>query len=685
MNKTKSNLTNSSPQKLGSIDKPIESLTEYLRAIKDFESTPSEDDNKLFQLGELCLFRGMPSAEFELVGRVHFDKKYLRKNISELIKKSKKSYKEVVEKELFTSFKQRARIYAAIEPKNDWEWLALARHHGVPTRLLDWTRDPLIGLWFAVCDHEAAFKNEHSVVNIFRPGSKYKIHDMEDLYQWPHKYEHFKSLFDLKEIVLFRPASITRRIDFQSSWFTVHPYMEKTDTYTKIEPDGKDKDCVNRLYIHYEKKSAIRRELKLFGIDEAAVYSDLDHLGVYLKNRFFKMSDEFFTDESLQPENIVNTFKKLQGEIGLFNSSEVEEIKFLNMKGMYQKLISILSNEKNIVRRFYTFNNINREFLAYHNQREVLLRLIEKRMQKNKTVDKSNNELEYKRIQFMIGEIDNDQTDEKLFQNVICWTDRLSKVHVENCKKFVKYLIFNDLDSVNMPSFCLLEIEKDNRIIKHLIIEFNNEILDRIVDESQNMCFWLTFYDQDIFDKKEKEIHGSGTKIVQRLFEKYREIFDRFYNHKDVVAVDDIKIRCRNHKSNILKDIKNNNYIAINYKQNNHKKQLLIPVNKKHLTNVHSLLDYIYYKLRDSDQLSLKPFTYETKWYLSDENQKKIQLDDFLSNNNKRIHNTYRFNYFYGQALEDANILPGKTFNLELVQSKIKTVGMSKTHKKLSK
>ena len=104
-------------------------------------------------------------------------------------------------------FKRRGLPYIAQLPDNDWEWLSLAQHFGLATRLLDWTENPLVAAFFATLN----LNNKRDRVIYALRLNSIEISN-EDA-----------SPFDIDKVTLYEPKHLSPRIIAQMGIFTVHP------------------------------------------------------------------------------------------------------------------------------------------------------------------------------------------------------------------------------------------------------------------------------------------------------------------------------------------------------------------------------------------------------------------------------------------------------------------------------
>jgi FRG domain. len=92
------------------------------------------------------IFRGVSNSQYELIttfGRAKLAmKQYVDKGVVSFQIEDGNS-----EFEALREFKRKSLPYLNYTPLNDWEWLALAQHHGLPTRLLDWSFNPLVAVF----------------------------------------------------------------------------------------------------------------------------------------------------------------------------------------------------------------------------------------------------------------------------------------------------------------------------------------------------------------------------------------------------------------------------------------------------------------------------------------------------------------------------------------------------------
>ena len=199
------------------------------------------------------------------------------------------------EKHLLTSFRKYA-LRSAVHGDWVWHWLSLAKHHGLPTRLLDWTYSPYVAMHFATHDvHDfdqdgAIWCVDYSVTNelLPRPLKKILEHDganiftTEMLNRVAATLDDFDAMGKDDFVLFFEPPSLDERIVNQFALFSL-----PSSARLPLEDLLHSREATyRRIIIPAGLKWEIRDKLDQANITERVLFPGLDGLSQWLKRYF---------------------------------------------------------------------------------------------------------------------------------------------------------------------------------------------------------------------------------------------------------------------------------------------------------------------------------------------------------------------------------------------------------------
>jgi hypothetical protein len=250
----------------------VSGLTEYLGAINDLLGHWRQSDPQLTPW-----FRGVKGTSGELLPALY------RGRFAPLDR--------IDEAALMQEFKRVAPSLREGLPDHTRyiDWLAIAQHHGLPTRLLDWTESSLAALFFALESTDRSTAPAQPGVWMLDPdwlNRRARVADrvlvVTDEPETQSLNRCWGALHEPdsgREPISIRPVQLATRVAAQSGVFTLFgTHREALDRL----PDAQNH--LAKIEIEPDAVDSLRDELRLAGVTTVTLFPDLDGLSRYLKS-----------------------------------------------------------------------------------------------------------------------------------------------------------------------------------------------------------------------------------------------------------------------------------------------------------------------------------------------------------------------------------------------------------------